>query len=139
MLFKKELNDAGKNMLNMQMFKNVLGSSFKIFYSIVQKSTLSCMTRYHLVWHLRYSCRIMVCVANKSQMSIMSINNSWKFLMDVISTNQCSMSLFIDLILPSYAWATLLQVYYIHFFPPHISVNKSQSIKKKKKHFYNNY
>lgn len=29
MLFKKELNDAGKNILNMQMFKNVLGSSFK--------------------------------------------------------------------------------------------------------------
>lgn len=88
----------------------------------------------HIVLHdsVSFGLASEVCVANKSKMSVMSINNSWKFLIDVISTNQCSMSLFIDLILPSYAWATLLQVhvYYIHFFPPHISVNKSQPIKK---------
>lgn len=36
MLFKKELNDAGKNMLNMQMFKNVLGSSFNKIYNCVE-------------------------------------------------------------------------------------------------------
>lgn len=36
MLFKKEFNDAGKNMLNMQMFKNVLGSSFNKIYNCVE-------------------------------------------------------------------------------------------------------
>lgn len=43
MLFKKELNDAGKNMLNMQMFKNVLGSSF-------EKNLQLCRSPHCLAW-----------------------------------------------------------------------------------------